>query len=120
MFADLLDSLGIARAAVLAVSAGSTAALQLALRHRGRVSGLVLLSPNGPGSQHDERLMPRVVASTMLGSDRLMWLLRRHFPARLTRLMGVPADRPLTPADRALVEGERCGLNHPGGTPAAP
>jgi pimeloyl-ACP methyl ester carboxylesterase len=110
MFADLLDSLGIARAAVLAVSAGSTSALQLALRHRGRVSGLVLLSPNGPGSQHDERPMPRVVARTLLGSDRLMWLLRRHFPARLTRLVSVPANRPLTPADHALLDGELDGL----------
>ncbi|MPZ85066.1 MAG: alpha/beta fold hydrolase [Actinophytocola sp.] len=109
-FADLLDHLGIARAAVLAVSAGATSALHMATRHRCRVSALVLLSPNAPGSHQDRQEMPRVVARTLLGSDRLMWLLRHRFPARLTRLMGVPEDRPLGAADRARVDAELDGL----------
>jgi pimeloyl-ACP methyl ester carboxylesterase len=109
-FADLLDHLGIARAAVVAVSAGATAALQLAIRHRCRVSALVLVSPNVPGPHQDKRLMPPVVARTLLGSDRLMWLLRRRFPARLARLMGVPKGRPFSAADRARVDAELDGL----------
>lgn len=109
-FADLLDSLGVATVAVLAVSAGSTSALQFALRHPGRVSALVLVSPNGPGAQHDRRMMPRAVARAVLGSDHLMWTVRRHFPARLTRLMGIPEDRPLTTSDRARIEAELDGL----------
>lgn len=92
-FADLLDGLGIARAAVVAASAGATSALRLALRHRGRVSALALLSPNGPGCQHDRPPMPYRVARALWGSDRLMWTVRRRFPDRLARLMGVPADR---------------------------
>lgn len=43
-FADLLDALGIAEAAVLAVSGGGLNALQFALRHPRRCRGLVLLS----------------------------------------------------------------------------
>lgn len=109
-FADLLDHLGIARAAVLAVSAGATSALQLAIRHRCRVSALALVSPNVPGTHQDKQLMPPVVARTMLGSDRLMWLLRHRFPARLARLMGVPKDRPFDTADRARLDAELDGL----------
>jgi pimeloyl-ACP methyl ester carboxylesterase len=109
-FADLLDHLGIARIAVLAVSAGATSALQLALRHRGRVSALALLSANGPGCQHDKSPMPLPVARATWSSDRLMWLLRRHVPARLTRLMGVPADRPLDAVDRARIGAELDGI----------
>jgi pimeloyl-ACP methyl ester carboxylesterase len=109
-FADLLEHLGIARAAVLAVSAGATSALQLAIRHSCRVSALILVSPNAPGSQHDKRPMPRAVARTLLGSDRLMWLFRHRFPAHLTRLMGVPEDRPLSAANHGRIEGELDGL----------
>jgi pimeloyl-ACP methyl ester carboxylesterase len=109
-FADLLDHLGIARTAVVAVSAGSTSALRLAVRHRGRVSAMALLSPNGPGAQHDRRQMPPPVARALLGSDRLMWLLRRHCPTRLTRLVGVPAAWPFSPADRTRVDAELDGL----------
>lgn len=109
-FADLLDGLGIARAAVVAASAGATSALRLALRHRGRVSALALLSPNGPGCQHDRPPMPYRVARALWGSDRLMWTVRRHFPNRLTRLMGVPADQPLAAADRGRLEAELDGL----------
>ncbi|TDV42561.1 alpha/beta fold hydrolase [Actinophytocola oryzae] len=110
VFADLLDHLGIARAAVVAVSAGATAALQMAIRHRCRVSALVLLSPNVPGSHQDERGMPPSVARFLLGSDRLMWLLRHRFPERLARFVGVPGSRALSPADRARVAAELDGL----------
>lgn len=106
-FADLLDGLGIDKAVVVAVSAGSTSALQLAARHRGRVSGLVLISANGPGPQHDRPPMPYRLARVLWGSDGLMWTVRRHFPHRLTRLMGVPAPRP---ADRARLDAELDGL----------
>jgi pimeloyl-ACP methyl ester carboxylesterase len=43
--AALLDSLGIANAAVIGVSAGAPSAMQLALRHPDRVSALALLVP---------------------------------------------------------------------------
>lgn len=90
-FADLLDRLGIVEAAVLAVSAGAASALQLAIRHPGRVSALALLSANGTGRQHDRPPMPRAIARALWASDRLMWLRRRHFPERLARLLGIAA-----------------------------
>jgi pimeloyl-ACP methyl ester carboxylesterase len=45
--AALLDSLGVAQAAVLAISGGGPCALQFALRHRQRCWGLVLVSTCG-------------------------------------------------------------------------
>ena len=109
-FAALLDRLGIGKSAVVATSAGATSALQLAIRHPERVSALVLVSPNGPGCQHDQPPMPRAVARALWGSERLMWLLRRRFTGRLLRLMGVPEDVPLTDADRRRVDAELDGV----------
>src|SRR5262245_49559828 len=74
-FADLLDRLGVDKTAVVAVSAGATSALQLAMRHPDRVSALALLSPNGTGPQHDDRTMPYGLMRTVWGSDRLMWIV---------------------------------------------
>jgi len=47
-FAALLDALGIAQIDVIAVSAGATSALQLALRHPKRVKHLAVLVGNLP------------------------------------------------------------------------
>lgn len=44
LYADLLDALGIEKALVAAVSAGGPSAIQFALRHPSRCSGLVLVS----------------------------------------------------------------------------
>ena len=44
LYAALLDTLGIAKVAVLAISGGGPSALQFALRHRDRCRGLVLIS----------------------------------------------------------------------------
>lgn len=107
-FAALLDRLGIEKAAVVAASAGATSALQLAIRHPERVAALVLVSPNGPGCQHDRPPMPRALASALWGSERLMWLVRRRFTARLLRMMGVPEV--IGDADRGRVEAELDGI----------
>lgn len=104
-YAYLLDHLGIDKAPVVAGSAGSTSALRLAARHPGRVSGLVLISANGPGPQHDKPPMPYRVARAVWGSDRLMWMIRRHFGDRLGRLLSTPE-----PADRARLEAELDGI----------
>jgi 2-hydroxy-6-oxonona-2,4-dienedioate hydrolase len=57
--AALLDSLGIDRTVVYAASAGSTSALQLAIRHPDRVAGLVLQSANVPGPITRSPCFPR-------------------------------------------------------------
>jgi 2-hydroxy-6-oxonona-2,4-dienedioate hydrolase len=75
----LLDALGIAKAAVMGVSAGGPSALQTAIRHPGRVSALVLVVPIAykpgtvaasapPVSDAVDTLLLR-----LLGSDFLYW-----------------------------------------------
>jgi 2-hydroxy-6-oxonona-2,4-dienedioate hydrolase len=75
----LLDALGIARAAVMGVSAGAPSALQTVIRHPDRVSALVLVVPivHRPGSvapsappvsDAKDALLLR-----LLGSDFLFW-----------------------------------------------
>jgi 2-hydroxy-6-oxonona-2,4-dienedioate hydrolase len=75
----LLDTLGIAQAAVMGGSAGAPSALQMALRHPVRVSALVLLVPltYKPPTQADSAPpMPAWVENLMMrmiGSDFLFW-----------------------------------------------
>ncbi len=75
----LLDALGIARAAVMGVSAGGPSAMQIAIRHPDRVSALVLVVPIAykpatvaasapPVSDDEDALLLR-----LLGSDFLFW-----------------------------------------------
>ena len=49
-FAALLDELAVDRSDVVGISAGTTSALQFAMRHPDRVKHLVVLSGNLPGS----------------------------------------------------------------------
>ncbi|MFC9791921.1 alpha/beta fold hydrolase [Streptomyces sp. NPDC127584] len=53
---DLLDHLGIERAAVVGASFGGTVALELAVRHPGRVASLALLASGIPGFEPGEEL----------------------------------------------------------------
>jgi 2-hydroxy-6-oxonona-2,4-dienedioate hydrolase len=77
--ACLLDALGIARAAVMGVSAGAASALQTAIRHPQRVATLVLVVPIAwkPGDVADSA--PPVSDTKdewllrLLGSDFLFW-----------------------------------------------
>ena len=66
----LLDALGIAKAAVMGVSAGGPSALQTAIRHPNRVSALVLVVPIAwkPGEATDSALP--------VSDDKDEWLLR--------------------------------------------
>ena len=116
--AALLDALGVPRAAVLGASAGAPSAMQLALRHPGRVSALVLLVP----AAYPALIAPRpagatpgrasaataVLFDTALKSDFLFWLAPRL--ARRTVLRGILATAPsvveqATAGERARVDG---------------
>lgn len=101
-YASLLDALGIRQAAVFAVSAGSTSALRFAARHPGRVSALVLLSPDAPGEDY-MRLPPRFVFDVLLRSDFFYWTLITFFKKQMqTSFSLVPKGAILTPQDEAL------------------
>jgi pimeloyl-ACP methyl ester carboxylesterase len=88
-FAALLDHLEIGELPVVAFSAGSSSAIQLALRHRERVSRLVLISPNSP---HPEPLSkpPRLLAP-ILFSQPVFWAMRLFARSRLEGMSGAPA-----------------------------
>jgi pimeloyl-ACP methyl ester carboxylesterase len=101
-FASLLDELGVERAPVLAFSAGSTSAVQLALRHPDRVSALVLVAANAP---HDTpvTLVPRALGPLVF-SQPVLWFLRVFLPSALAEIAGKPSDYELRDADRRTLE----------------
>ena len=97
--ACLLDTLGVERAAVVGVSAGAPSALQLAVRHRERVSALVLMVPAAyvprPGGAAAVRTPPGTLRlfDTALRSDFLFWAIRRAAPTLMFRgLLGTPPE----------------------------
>jgi pimeloyl-ACP methyl ester carboxylesterase len=101
-FASLFDALGIARAPVLAFSAGSTSAVQFALRHPDRVSALVLVAANAP-HEKPVTLAPRALAPLVF-SQPTLWFLRVFLPSQLAAIAGKPADYELSEEDGRTLE----------------
>lgn len=95
-FVALLDHLGIGKVDAIGISAGTGAAVQLALRHPNRVEHLVISSGNWPGSPTAEA--PPGWARAFY-SDRAMWTLRALVPPMMGRLMGVPRGFPSSEDD---------------------
>lgn len=94
----LLDSLGIDKAIVLGVSAGTRSALELALRHPERVSTLVLVVPAtyypnmaSLGSQRRADF-PIILWLVNAGADFAWWTLEHVAPEMLIRFVGVPPE----------------------------
>ena len=103
-YASLLDTLDIQRAAVFAVSAGSTSALRFAARHPQRVLALVLLSPDAPGEVYMQ-LPPRFVFDVLFRSDFFYWAMLTFFKKQVRTAFGlVPKGAALLPQDAALVD----------------
>ena len=75
----LLDALGVARAAVIGLSAGAPSAMQTAIRHPERVSALALIVPLAWKPPTETDSTPRVsdeedaLLLHLLGSDLLFW-----------------------------------------------
>jgi len=93
-FADLLETLGVGQIDVIALSAGATSALQLALRHPDKVKHLAVLVGNLPGS-------PTAVVqplSVRLSNRQLpMWALKTLAPSAMARLVAaVPKEFVMT------------------------
>jgi pimeloyl-ACP methyl ester carboxylesterase len=99
-FVALLDHLGLARVDVMAISAGTSAAVQLPLRHPDRVRHLVLSSGNFPGSGTAQA--PPEWAKVFY-SDPAMWLMKVLARPMFAQLMGVPAGFPRGPEDAAVM-----------------
>lgn len=100
-FAELLDALGIDRLDIVAFSAGSTSALQFALRHAERIGHLVVMSGDWPGAFSKA---PLPVEKLAYQSDLLMWLAKTLAGPTLFRLVaGIPKSFPLTQPDQTQV-----------------
>lgn len=100
-FASVLDHLGMEQVTVMAHSAGSVPALQMALRHPDRVRGLVLVSPAAPGP--GPFAPPKAALRALLRTDALMWFLATFAPSMLP--IGVPRGMDLTPSERDDIAG---------------
>jgi pimeloyl-ACP methyl ester carboxylesterase len=99
-FAALLDRLGIDQIDVIGLSAGTTSALQLALRHPGRVKHLAILVGNLPGS-------PTAVVQPPLAKFQrqfVMWALWTFAPSLMIRMVAaVPKEFVMTSEDAGWV-----------------
>jgi pimeloyl-ACP methyl ester carboxylesterase len=99
-FAALLDMLGIDQIDVIGLSAGTTSAVQLALRHPGRVKHLAILVGNLPGSPTAVIQPPSVKFQRQFA----MWALRTFAPATMIRMIAaVPKDFVMTGEDARYV-----------------
>ncbi len=103
---ELLDHLGVDRLPVAGGSAGALSAVQLALRHPDRCSGLVLLVPAANVRGRDPVEMgplQRLIVERLLTSDFLFWVALNTIPGQLigTLLATDPKLlREVSPAER--------------------
>ena len=81
---------------MIAISAGTSAAIQLALGHPHRVNHLVISSGNLPGSTTSEA--PPQWARAFY-SDPAMWTLKTLARPMFSKLMGIPAGFPTNAAE---------------------
>jgi pimeloyl-ACP methyl ester carboxylesterase len=108
-FAALLDTLGVERVAVVALSHGGPSALLFAAEYPERVLSLTLIScgvassTDGAQAEANER---GDLLTTIFRYDAAYWAVSTLFRARLMELMGAPAPvvAGLTPEQRGLVE----------------
>ncbi|MXP21225.1 alpha/beta fold hydrolase [Gordonia sp. HNM0687] len=90
-FVELLDVLGLPTVDAIGISAGTSAAVQLALRHPDRLRHLIISSGSFPGS--DTAQAPPEWAK-LLYSDPPLWALKRLARPVFARMMGVPEGFP--------------------------
>jgi 2-hydroxy-6-oxonona-2,4-dienedioate hydrolase len=108
--ADVLDTLGIDRAGILAMSGGVPPALQFASLYPDRITGLALLSPAPftPLTAAAQDLpMPAWAYQMLFATDLPFWALIRASPRTLDAIFDVTPvlRRRLTPAETAMVNG---------------
>jgi pimeloyl-ACP methyl ester carboxylesterase len=100
-FAALLDGLDIGSIDVIGLSAGTTSALQLALRHPKKVKHLALLVGNLPGSP---TAVVQPSSAKRVNRQLIMWALRTFAPSTMARLVAaVPKGFAMTKEDAGFV-----------------
>ena len=108
LFAELLDSLGVRRVAVISYSAGTAPAVQFALQFPERVSALALVVPAAGGMVEvtHPNPPPKFMMDVALKYDLPMWLTWKLAPSLVYRIMAVPPSfvRTLPPAERAELD----------------
>jgi pimeloyl-ACP methyl ester carboxylesterase len=108
-FAELLDTLGVQRVAILAHSGGVPPALQFAERYPERTAALALLAgaPYTPLGAQKELPVPIWVYQALFSSDFPFWLIHKLAPSLLDGIFDVtPQIRAqLTPEEAAMVAG---------------
>jgi pimeloyl-ACP methyl ester carboxylesterase len=100
-FAALLDAIGIDRIDVIGFSAGATSALQLAMRHPGRVKHLAVVVGNLPGS-------PTAVVQSpwakLVNRQFSIWALKTFAPSTMARMVAaVPKAFTFTGEDTRVI-----------------
>ena len=103
-FADMLDSLGIEKAAVVGFSAGGPSSIEFALRHPEKILQLVLVS----AVIHNEpplRPPDEAVLNGLFKSDFAFWFLGKYMQPQLLSFLGVTPEvqAKLTPEDRSWI-----------------
>jgi 2-hydroxy-6-oxonona-2,4-dienedioate hydrolase len=103
-FADMLDRLGIEKAAVVGFSAGGPSSIEFALRHPEKTSQLVLVSAvvhiEPPHQPSDD-----AVLNGLFKSDFAFWFLGKYMQPQLLSFLGVTPEvqAKLTSEDRSWV-----------------
>jgi pimeloyl-ACP methyl ester carboxylesterase len=90
-YVELLDHLQVGRVVAVGFSAGGPSVIALALRHPGRLYGLILASAYLPGMAKPLPGLVNAVGRRVIGWERGWWLLKQYRPQLLARIMGVPA-----------------------------
>lgn len=101
-YAQLLDHVGVDRAVAIGFSAGSGSVLEFALRHRERVSGLILACCRlGGGVTIGKSFEP--VLRFVYGADRLFWTFKKVAPRTYSQMMGIPKSYRPSPQEKRTV-----------------
>jgi pimeloyl-ACP methyl ester carboxylesterase len=89
--AALLDALDIDQVVVAAISDGGPSALQFALRHSDRVSGLIMVAAKSHTPPPDNAVQS-FLFNALFRSDYLYWAVTGLFEPQLLALLGMPGD----------------------------
>ena len=90
-YAALLDALDIDQIVVAAISDGGPSALQFALRHPDRVSGVIMVAAKSHTPPPDNAVAS-FAFTTLFRSDYLYWAVTTLFESQLLALLGMSSD----------------------------